>query len=343
MSVTQTSNDHKIANLQSTFYLTEEVLIDNQIINNLTKTYNSNFSRDQFGRFLHDKKAFMPVVRNVPVFPDRKLSVGDSWVNSGYEVHDFRGSPLYMNNPYSFPILVNYKYVDNKYIDGRKMALISISYTVFHKNKLNDYTNNIKLKRIIGQFDQLLVWDLERGEPKSYKEKFNLVMELSTGDEIEFKGTAEAVVIRSKEMDKENLADEIRQNLKDSGIKKFNITPTDEGLSLELNDINFYPDSTNFLPNENNKLEKIAKVLKMFPDRDLLIVGHTALSGTQKERLELSKNRALSVANYIISRGVRNNEQIIVEGKGALVPMYSNSTKEGMMKNRRVEIIILEN
>ena len=56
------------------------------------KNYLSRFCQDRFGIFSEDEDDFMPVVRNVPLFPERDLQPGDQWSAPGYEVHDFRES-----------------------------------------------------------------------------------------------------------------------------------------------------------------------------------------------------------------------------------------------------------
>jgi len=87
----------------------------------------------------------------------------------------------------------------------------------------------------------------------------------------------------------------------------------------------------------------IAEILKRYPDRDILVGGHTALAGTAEGRQKLSEERAAAVAEYLIDRGARTDTQIVVRGYGAEKPLADNSTEAGREKNRRVEITILEN
>jgi outer membrane protein OmpA-like peptidoglycan-associated protein len=94
---------------------------------------------------------------------------------------------------------------------------------------------------------------------------------------------------------------------------------------------------------EREKLRRIATILKKYPERDILITGHTALAGTQAGRQQLSEERAAAVGNFLIEEGVRNRERLLFRGMGARDPVADNSTEEGMRKNRRVEITIMEN
>ncbi|MDR1636946.1 MAG: hypothetical protein LBR93_06380, partial [Treponema sp.] len=54
------------------------------------REYESVFDRDPLGRLTIDGKYYMPVVRDVPVFPGRDLKPGDTWTAPGHEMHDFR-------------------------------------------------------------------------------------------------------------------------------------------------------------------------------------------------------------------------------------------------------------
>ena len=94
---------------------------------------------------------------------------------------------------------------------------------------------------------------------------------------------------------------------------------------------------------EKKKLDVIVDILKNYPERDVIITGHTALAGTEDGRLQLSKQRASMVAEYFFSQGAKRRDQLLVIGKGATDPVADNRTAEGMSLNRRVEITIVEN
>jgi outer membrane protein OmpA-like peptidoglycan-associated protein len=72
----------------------------------------------------------------------------------------------------------------------------------------------------------------------------------------------------------------------------------------------------------------------------VVIVGHTDSSGDPKYNLWLSQERANSVAEYLVSTGVNEN-QIRVIGRGPKEPIASNETREGRMQNRRVDILVV--
>ena len=70
------------------------------------------------------------------------------------------------------------------------------------------------------------------------------------------------------------------------------------------------------------------------------IIGHTDDKGDEKENMKLSRLRAASVRDYLISNG-HDASKMITTGKGETRPVASNDTKEGRAKNRRVEILVL--
>jgi outer membrane protein OmpA-like peptidoglycan-associated protein len=117
----------------------------------------------------------------------------------------------------------------------------------------------------------------------------------------------------------------------------------DEGITITLEDIQFEPDSAILMQSEQVKLDKIAEILKRYPERDILIGGHTALAGTAESRILLSQERAAAAADYLIETEIRTADRIVVQGYGAERPLADNQTEEGRRKNRRVEITILEN
>ncbi|RKZ70342.1 MAG: hypothetical protein DRR19_33435 [Candidatus Parabeggiatoa sp. nov. 1] len=69
------------------------------------------------------------------------------------------------------------------------------------------------------------------------------------------------------------------------------------------------------------------------------IVGHADDRGTEEYNQRLSEERATSVANYFIGKGL-SAEKITQRGDGELYPVFSNQTDEDRTQNRRVEITI---
>jgi OOP family OmpA-OmpF porin len=70
------------------------------------------------------------------------------------------------------------------------------------------------------------------------------------------------------------------------------------------------------------------------------VVGHTDDKWDDDYNMELSKNRAATVREFLVSQGVDASKTVIT-GRGESMPIASNTTKAGRAQNRRVEILIL--
>ncbi len=89
-------------------------------------------------------------------------------------------------------------------------------------------------------------------------------------------------------------------------------------------------------------LSKLAEILKKYEDTNILIEGHTDSTGSEEFNLQLSNQRAQSVANYLDGLGV-SPIRFSIMGYGESRPVASNETEEGRQANRRVEIAIMAN
>ena len=119
------------------------------------------------------------------------------------------------------------------------------------------------------------------------------------------------------------------------------VEETDVGLRLSVRNLQFYPDSSELLPSEKSRLDEIAKVLKLAQNQTFLVEGHSASTGNPTGEKNLSVERAKSIVDELVKRGIPA-KQFIYRGLGSEVPIADNSTSEGKALNRRVEITILE-
>ena len=305
-----------------------------------SKEYISEFGRDKSGAIKIDDSYFMPVVRNVPVFPDRDIKEGETWSAEGTEVHDFRDS-FGIGEPYRIPFKADYTFLGNLEWKDRTFPSFSVSYRVFSEPKI--VNGRIWPVRIQGASDQIVYWDSELGQAAAYEESFRIIFELSSGMTVEYRGRAVGEIIEATLMDKKKLAEEIAGDIDRLGIPDTTVRIVDEGITIAMENIQFEADSAILFKTEKDKLDKIAEILAKFADRDILVGGHTALAGTAAGRMQLSVERAGSVADYLISKKVRTPERVVVRGYGAEKPLGDNSTEAGRRQNRRVEITILEN
>lgn len=116
------------------------------------------------------------------------------------------------------------------------------------------------------------------------------------------------------------------------------LQPIEIGVSMVLENIYFEFDSYKLDPKSKGELEIIAEFLSENKVK-VIIEGHADLVGTAEYNMEISKNRARSVYNYLVDLGV-NPALLTFNGYGSSRPVTRESDKQEM--NRRIEFRILE-
>jgi len=117
---------------------------------------------------------------------------------------------------------------------------------------------------------------------------------------------------------------------------------SNESKTLVLPNVFFKTHKTEILPSSFAELDNLATFLLENLNTSATIIGHTDNKGIESENLSLSLNRAIAVRNYLLKAGV-NKARLKYEGKGSLLPLTDNSTPEGRLINRRVEVKITRN
>ncbi|MDR2500703.1 MAG: OmpA family protein [Treponema sp.] len=142
--------------------------------------------------------------------------------------------------------------------------------------------------------------------------------------------------------ERKRIAEIIHTELAEKSIADTDVQATDEGITISLNNIRFLPDSTLLTEAEKQKLQSIAVILNEFPDRAILVGGHTAMAGSPEGRIKISMDRAQAVADYLVNLGCRSRDEMTVRGYGAERPLGDPDTLAGQALNRRVEITLLD-
>jgi OOP family OmpA-OmpF porin len=114
--------------------------------------------------------------------------------------------------------------------------------------------------------------------------------------------------------------------------------PVEIKQTLTLSGVNFKTASAELLEESFYVLEKVFNSLEAFPNVRVEIAGHTDNQGGDSYNLALSNDRAKSVMNFLVMRGI-SADRITARGYGKTRPVASNGTPEGRAKNRRVEVI----
>ncbi|RAJ83507.1 OOP family OmpA-OmpF porin [Chitinophaga dinghuensis] len=121
--------------------------------------------------------------------------------------------------------------------------------------------------------------------------------------------------------------------------EKVVITEEDRGIVKEaIRNLEFEFAKASIKPSSYPALDRVADLMKR-KNLNLKLSGHTDNVGSLARNMELSKERAEAVKNYLIGRGVLANK-IEAVGYGPTQPISSNKTAAGRQKNRRVEFNI---
>lgn len=341
ISVAVVEDSEFAAKIQSDYIITEQMKNSNGVFK-LENEYRSTYWRNDLGYIEIDKMYIFPTVRNVPVFSGIPVKPGDTWSAFGEELHKFpfeNGSIIVR-----FPIKAVYTYAGKAELEGKRFDKIRINYTVDHRFTQKQISNGHPIA-VQGQFKQDVYWDNTKGNFAYTEEAFYLAILFNQSDLYEWNGTSTTRIIEARNMDKDQLKKDLEKQFEDEGIDDADIRIDKDGVSINLPDdvLHFRPDSTELRPGEFEKLRKIAKVVKNYKNRDILITGHTARAGSEESSQLLSEQRAAIIAEYFLENEITRTDQLIIRGMGSRQPVAPNTNEANMKKNRRVEIKILEN
>ncbi len=122
--------------------------------------------------------------------------------------------------------------------------------------------------------------------------------------------------------------------------KNFALKKMSTGAKIVVENILFNSGKSTLKAGSFKGLDKLAILLIRNPDVRIEVSGHTDNVGSASVNKRISKARALTVKNYLSSRGVEE-DRIEYEGYGFDQPIAPNDTPEGKAQNRRVEIKVL--
>ncbi|MFN8711459.1 MAG: OmpA family protein, partial [Bacteroidota bacterium] len=124
------------------------------------------------------------------------------------------------------------------------------------------------------------------------------------------------------------------------------LAPLQVGQKLVVRNIFFDSGKSVLKPESKTELDKLVKLMKVYPQIIIEIDGHTDASGSDELNQRLSEQRAESVANYLVENGI-DRSRLRTKGFGEKAPIAINynpngtPNKPGMALNRRFEFVIL--
>ena len=359
---------------QGDFYVLEKTKRNSYEINQgINEAIPSAFTISDDGNLTMIEDNGFPSFRSFPTFPKDKIQLGDTWQAKAERAVD----PMNKGIITHLPILIQYQYTgDGKYHD-EEIFILKAQWATRYGISYFDPQGDKDLKSATGSHKAdiyvskktgcaLLVRDLvdetfiyQDGNKINYQGFITLFTEYPPAVDREIviqalnriaKNTDDKNIKEEKNLDVK--IDKITNNISDKQNDKelFNdinktsdITyeNTSNGIKLTIENLQFKPNTSELLPGEEERLNQIASALKQAPNSMFLVEGHTASTGNLSGEKKLSVERAYTIATELIKRGIKP-ERFIYKGIGSSKPIASNDTPEGMAKNRRVEITILE-
>jgi outer membrane protein OmpA-like peptidoglycan-associated protein len=121
-------------------------------------------------------------------------------------------------------------------------------------------------------------------------------------------------------------------------LAELQATQTERGIVLTLGDVLFDLNKASLKPGASQKIAKVADFMSEYPNKQVVIEGHTDSTGDEHYNQNLSARRADAVKMALVMRGVESY-RVMSRGLGESIPVASNANAAGRQQNRRVEII----
>jgi outer membrane protein OmpA-like peptidoglycan-associated protein len=119
------------------------------------------------------------------------------------------------------------------------------------------------------------------------------------------------------------------------------LQPIKVGAKSILKNVFFDTDSYKLKPESKTELNRLVTFLNDNPGISIELGGHTDSRASAEYNMQLSQNRAKAVYQYLTGKGI-DKKRLSYKGYGLTQPIASNETEEGMAKNRRTEMKVVE-
>lgn len=125
-------------------------------------------------------------------------------------------------------------------------------------------------------------------------------------------------------------------------LENLQLRETESGVVVTLGDVLFSSGQTSLVDGGLSSLEEVVDLLQTEPDKKIRVEGHTDSSGEAEANQQLSQQRAVAVRLALIELGIAE-DRITATGMGQDFPIASNEDDAGRARNRRVDVILLDN
>jgi outer membrane protein OmpA-like peptidoglycan-associated protein len=297
--------------------------------------YPVDFLIEPSGKFIVEKKDYMPNLRHIPTFPEGDVKINDTWKAEGELVIDNFSRPFKLVFPVEYKLS---QFVKQKGLD---IAVIDYEYSINMDLQGDAVPSDFPVK-IAGHNKGVIYWDVSNNRPSDMRDLYRIAF-IFRGQNRSYNSAEFQMAIETvnnvfpdvKEDEKEKDIEDMKKELP-QGV---DVDSEERGVVVTMGDLLFDFDSYRIREDTREKLEKIAEIIKKkYPDREIIIEGHTDNIGKKSYNNKLSEKRAKSVSEVLKPKV--GHDKFSFKGYGQDKPVADNSTSEGRSKNRRVEIII---
>jgi peptidoglycan-associated lipoprotein len=103
---------------------------------------------------------------------------------------------------------------------------------------------------------------------------------------------------------------------------------------------NFDFNSSTLSKEAEQKIDKFLNSSNNLESTVFLVAGHTDDKGSKDINYELGKRRADMVSRYLVTQKKLDPLRVVTASYGETMPVADNRTRDGRVKNRRVEILV---
>ncbi len=298
----------------------------------------------------------VPYYRNYPAPLPPDAVPGSTWTGQGELVGDFLGT----GTTTSIPILIEYRWEGPGKYGETPVIQVRTQYALRYQAGSSRRGDPV-LSRVDGSHTGMVSYDESSHKVVFIRETAKEVFLTTAGRQIAndgilltfFEGvpalgTATLVKNLNQALGRTPPTDQPKSLLPGasavrapSDLPDVKIEEDPRGVKLTLENLKFVADQAILLPGEDLRFARIAELLRSVPNRNLLVIGHTAAIGTIESQDSLSLERALSIVNKLKAAGIPA-QRLLYEGRGGREPLAPNTTEVGKAQNRRVEVVILD-
>ncbi len=287
------------------------------------------------------RQSTIPHLSHLITFARGSIEAGSSWTGEVEVLYDLSGFGL--KDTLAVKVPATYTFVGMTEIDGRSYHHIIAKWVPLYILPAKDAKRS-NVRRLSGVSTLDLLWDNRSGAPKRDTVVEELQYLFVDGTSLLHTRQTDEVFSTVNEIARKGIVTKLEEQIRTQKVENVGVKQNDQGVVLSIEDIQFEADSSVLTAAEKKKILNIGKVLSSLAGRKLSVVGHAANApgSDEAELLKLSTERAEAVARFIVESGIKAADEVMASGKGGSEPIASNDTAAGRSRNRRVEIIILD-